>query len=59
MLDTNILVSIIFFPSDITKQLTKQLAIYHKIILCDYVIEELRLVTQRKFPKKINSLNQF
>lgn len=53
MLDTNILVSIIFFPLDITKQLTKQLAIYHKIILCDYVIEELRLVTQRKFPKKI------
>lgn len=59
MLDTNILISIIFFPSDITKQLTKQLAIYHKIVLCDYVIEELRLVTQRKFPKKINLLNQF
>lgn len=55
MLDTNILVSMIFFPSVITRKLAEQLSFYHRIILCDYVIEELRLVTERKFPAKIDS----
>ncbi len=59
MLDTNILVSMIFFPSVATKKLAEQLSFYHRIILCDSVIEELRLVTERKFPAKIDSLNQF
>lgn len=59
MLDTNILVSMIFFPSTITRKLADQLSFYHRIILCDYVIEELRLVTERKFPAKVDALNHF
>lgn len=59
MLDTNILVSMIFFPSQATAAFRKVICKNHTIILCDYVLEELRLVTQRKFPSRIMKLNQF
>lgn len=59
MLDTNILVSMIFFPSEETRNFARNLSERHRILLCDYVIEELKLVTERKFPQKINFLNQF
>lgn len=59
MLDTNILVSIIFFPTTATRIFARNLSEHHRIVLCDYVIEELRLVTLRKFPNKIKALNQF
>ena len=49
----------IFFPSQRTIQLAEQLSIHHRIVLCDYVIEELKLVTERKFPAKASALNQF
>lgn len=59
MLDTNILISMIFFPSLITRRLAQVLSTRHRIILCDYVIQELRLITERKFPQKMGALNQF
>lgn len=31
----------------------------HRIVVCDYVIEELRLVVERKFPAKRKSLDRF
>ena len=31
----------------------------HQIVVCDYVIEELRLVTERKFPAKRKFLDRF
>ena len=59
MLDTNIFVSMIFFPSDQTRELARRLAGRHRIVVCDYVTEELRLVTERKFPMKRAALDQF
>lgn len=59
MLDTNILVSMIFFPTDKTNLFKKILVNNHSIVLCDYVIEELRMVVQRKFPAKANALEIF
>lgn len=59
MLDTNILVSAIFFPTQQTRELVDALADYHHICLCDYVIDELRLVTDRKFPSKKAALEFF
>ncbi len=59
MLDTNIFISMIFFPSTQTRELAKQLTDYHQIVVCDYVIEELRLVTDRKFPTKRKFLDRF
>lgn len=58
MLDTNILVSMIFFPSIITRTFARSLSENHRIVLCDYVIEELRLVTERKFPNKMKKMSR-
>lgn len=59
MLDTNIFISMIFFPSAQTRELAKRLAENYHIVVCDYVIEELRLVTDRKFPQKRKFLDRF
>ncbi len=59
MLDTNVFISMIFFLSGQTRKLAKQLTDEHQIVVCDYVIEELRLVVDRKFPKKRMYLDQF
>ena len=59
MLDTNIFISMIFFPSAQTRELAKRLTDSHQIVVCDYVIEELRLVTDRKFPAKRKFLDRF
>lgn len=49
----------IFFPSAQTRKLAKKLTDNHQIVVCDYVIEELRLVTDRKFPAKRRFLDRF
>ena len=59
MLDTNILISIIFFPSGVTREFTGRGGLGNRIVLCDYVIEELRLVVDRKFPGRKKILEQF
>lgn len=59
MLDTNIFISMIFFPSAQTRYLAKRLTESHHIVVCDYVIEELRMVTDRKFPTKREFLDRF
>ena len=59
MLDTNVFISMIFFPSAQTRELAKRLTDNHQIIVCDYVIEELRLVVKRKFPDKMIFLERF
>ena len=59
MLDTNIFISMIFFPSAQTRELARRLTESHQIVVCDYVIEELRLVTERKFPAKRKFLDRF
>lgn len=48
MLDTNIFISMIFFPSVQTRELARRLTDSHQIVVCDYVVEERRLVTDRK-----------
>lgn len=59
MLDTNILISAIFFPNEQTNRFVNELCTKHNIVLCDYVIDELRLVVDRKFPQKKEALEQF
>ena len=39
--------------------MAKRLTDEHQIVVCDYVIEELRLVVARKFPMKKMWLDQF
>lgn len=59
MLDTNIFISMIFFPSIQTREFANRLAKAHQIVVCDYVIEELRLVVERKFSAKRIFLDRF
>ncbi len=59
MLDTNIFISMIFFPSVQTRELARRLTERHQIVVCDYVISELRIVTERKFPHKKMFLERF
>lgn len=46
MLDSNIFISMIFFPSVQTRELARRLTDSHQIVVCDYVVEELRLVSK-------------
>ena len=39
MLDTNIFISMIFFPSAQTRELARRLTESHQIVVCDYVID--------------------
>lgn len=47
------------FPSNQTRELALRLTDNHEIVVCDYVIEELRLVVERKFPGKRKFLDRF
>jgi predicted nucleic acid-binding protein len=49
----------IFFPSEQTRKLAKKLTDSYEIVICDYVIQELQLVTERKFPTKRRALDRF
>lgn len=59
MLDTNILISAIFFPSIQTRTLVSQIVTDHELVLCDYVLEELRIVVERKFSARRKALEIF
>ena len=49
----------IFFPSAQTRELIRRLTDRYQIVVCDYVIEELRLVVERKFPAKRRFIDNF
>ena len=61
MLDTNVLVSTIFFPNTQTSIFLDKLFAdaRNEIVLCDYVIEELRTVVLRKFPAQRDAIDIF
>lgn len=48
MLDTNIFISMIFFPSAQTRELARRLTDSHQIVVCDYVVEELQSESSRQ-----------
>ena len=59
MLDTNILISLIFFPNENMNKLISLICNNHSIVLCSYVIEELQNVVSRKFETKKLALDVF
>lgn len=52
MIDTNILVSAIFFPKSQVAQVLTFIMQNHTVVLSSYVLDELISVTKRKFPEK-------
>ena len=51
MLDTNILISVLLFPSERMNQMMDYIFKNHELVLSSYVVEELKDVVNRKFPK--------
>ncbi len=52
MLDTNVLISVLLFPSERMNQMMDYIFKNHELVLSSYVVEELKDVVNRKFPKK-------
>ncbi|HIZ06429.1 MAG TPA: hypothetical protein IAA08_00665, partial [Candidatus Eubacterium avistercoris] len=40
------------FPSAVTRDFARRVGFGKRIVLCDYVVEELRVVVERKFPNR-------
>lgn len=59
MLDTNILVSMIIFPSQMFLEMLATITKYHKLVLSSYVLNELSDVVMRKFPKRNEAFKKF
>ena len=59
MLDANIIVSAILFPKSIISEILKHIVQNNKIILCQYTIEEIKKVFDRKFQHNINEMEIF
>jgi putative PIN family toxin of toxin-antitoxin system len=58
MLDTNVLFSMFLFPSDHFNLLKKTLA-KEQIVLCSFVVEEVKKVVDRKFPDRLKDIDGF
>ena len=59
MLDTNVIISMIFFPRKHFSQLLNYITQYHELVLSSFVTEELIAVAQTKFPQKRCAVEQF
>ena len=59
MLDTNILVSAFVFRSKRFYAAIDYIVTNHELVLSSYIIDELRDVVRRKFPKMIGALDEF
>jgi putative PIN family toxin of toxin-antitoxin system len=58
MLDTNVLLSMFLFPSAHFNRLKRVLA-KQQIVLCTYVVDEVKDVVKRKFPNRVNDTDEF
>ena len=59
MLDTNILVSAFVFRSRRFYTTIDYIITNHELVLSSYVVDELRDVIKRKFPKLVGDLDEF
>ncbi len=58
-LDTNIIISILIFKSKDLDKLFYHVVLDHYLVLSTYIIDELKMVVQRKFPDKRKALERF
>ena len=59
MLDTNILISMLLFPSVQFRKILDYITRNHKLVLSSFIIDELTAVVARKFPKKRYAIDSF
>jgi len=59
MLDTNVIISALLFPSERMNRLFETIVIEHTMVISSYVIDELHAVVERKFPQKVVAVERF
>jgi len=59
MLDTNILVSAFVFRSRKIYAVIDHIVSHHELVISSYVVDELKDVVNRKFPKMADALDEF
>jgi putative PIN family toxin of toxin-antitoxin system len=57
MVDTNVLISALFFPGSMVEALLCKIIAEHQLVLSSYVVDELLHVTRRKFPGKVSAVD--
>jgi len=57
MIDTNVLISALLFPSQQMNKLIYIITTEHQLVLSSYVVDELLNVTRRKFESKIEAVD--
>lgn len=58
MLDTNVLLSAILFPSERMNRMMRRIFEEHRLVLSSFVVDELGYVIRRKFPAKAAAVDQ-
>ena len=58
MLDTNVLLSVLLFPSERMNRMMRCIFEDHRLVLSSFVVEELGIVVKRKFPTKMGAIDQ-
>ena len=58
MLDTNILISALLFPSERMNRMIEFISINHDLVLSSYVLDELKAVINKKFPSKSSVIDK-
>ena len=58
MLDTNVLISVLLFPGTRMDSMMECISTKHQFVLSSYVVDELKSVVKRKFPKRELAINK-
>jgi putative PIN family toxin of toxin-antitoxin system len=59
MVDANIIVSAILFPQSIVSGTIKNIISHDKLVLSQYIINEIKDVFNKKFPHRIDEMKKF
>jgi putative PIN family toxin of toxin-antitoxin system len=59
MLDTNVLISALVFRSEHLTRVIQKVVEQDTLVLCSYVIDEINIVVERKFPKHKSTMDKF
>ncbi len=58
MLDTNVMISALLFPGARMDAMMNCIFTQHQLVLSSYVVDELKSVVRRKFPKKEQAIDK-
>lgn len=59
MVDTNVLFSAILFPQGRAAKALSHCIRKHELVICSYVLDELKRVVRKKFPSRLSELDTF